>query len=451
MSFKKDFVWGVATAAAQIEGAAIEDGRGLSIWDVFAEQPGNVYEGHTPAIACDHYHRLDEDVTLLVGLGIGAYRFSVAWTRIFPNGKGEVSPKGLEFYHRLIDLLLKNNITPYMTLFHWDYPYALETQGGWMNKDSPKWFADYASVIAKEFGDKVKHYITFNEPQCFIGHGYNTGKHAPGHRRTKRDLVLMAHNVMLAHGVAVQAIREAVPDAKIGFAPMARVYIPDTNSPDDINAARQMYFDAGVDNFTNTVTWWSDPVMLGRYPKEATGFSELSKHLPDCWLEDLKTIHQPLDFYGQNIYQGYRCRAGKNGPERVLHKVGMPKNALDWPIVPEAMYWSVNNLYQRYKTPIIITENGMSCHDTVSLDGKVHDPNRIDFTHRYLLALQKASQDGADVRGYFHWSFMDNYEWAEGYKERFGLVYVDFETFKRTPKESYTWYRDMILANGENL
>lgn len=452
MSFCKDFLWGVATAAYQIEGAAAEDGKGPSVWDVFCKEEGKVANGHTGDVACNHYHLYEKDVRLMAELGVKTYRFSISWPRILRNGTGEVNPKGIAFYNRLIDLLLKYNITPCMTLFHWDYPYALEQRGAWLNPDSPQWFAEYVEVVAKAFGDRVKYFITFNEPQCFIGIGYSSGAHAPGRKMPSRDLVKMAHHVMMAHGLAVCKLRAFVKDCKVGYAPTEGAAIPATESPADIAAARQKYFNVDPKYWTWSVSWWSDPVMLGRYPEETAAFAELKQYLPPSYEKDLKIIHQPLDFYGQNIYHGALFRAGENGSYQwVENPINTAKTAMNWPVMPQALYWGPKFLYERYKKPILITENGMADLDTVALDGKVHDPNRINYLNRYLRAYRRAAEDGVELLGYTLWSFMDNFEWAEGYNKRFGLVYVDYETQERIPKDSFYWYQNIIKTNGEAL
>ena len=446
MGFKKDFAWGVATASYQIEGAWNEEGRGLSIWDVFSHEPGNVECGHTGNVACDHYHRYKEDVALMCELGIKAYRFSISWSRIFPDGTGKINEKGVKFYSDLIDELLANGIEPYVTLFHWDYPYELHKKGGWLNDESVKWFSDYAAKISELYSDRVKYFITFNEPQCFVGSGYLTGYHAPGLKVSYKDIFQMCHNVLKAHGAAVIALREnAKQPIKVGYAPTYGAYYPATDRTEDIKAAREKYFecpplDKGV---MWNLSWWSDPVIFGRYPED--GLKLYKDYLPEITDEDMKLISQPLDFYAQNIYNGQAVRMGADGkPEIVERPVGSPKTAIQWPITPRCMHWGPRFLYERYNLPVYITENGMSAHDVVSLDGKVHDPNRIDFLNRYLSELEKAADDGADIEGYFLWSFIDNFEWANGYTDRFGIVYVDYTTQKRIPKDSAYWYRNWI-------
>lgn len=447
MAFKKGFAWGVATAAYQIEGGWKEGGRGLSIWDVFCHEPGKIKEGATGDVACDHYHLFREDVRLMKELGIRAYRFSLSWSRIFPRGTGEVSADGVRFYNELIDALLENGIEPYITLYHWDLPHALYQRGGWMSPESVNWFASYASKVAELFSDRVKYFITFNEPQCFIGSSCYVGGQAPGLKMGLRDVFQMAHNVLKAHGAAVKAMRAAaVRPIQIGIAPTCSAHYPATETPEDIEAARQMLFacpDLSAPNVLWSVSWWSDPVFFGRYPED--GLRLYKDYLPEITDEDMELISQPIDFYGQNIYNGKIVRADEDGaPQFVPRKPGYSITSLGWPVTPEALRWGPRFLYERYKKPIFITENGMSAHDTVSLDGKVHDPNRIDFLHRYLLQLEKATGDGVDIGGYFQWSFLDNFEWTHGYIPRFGLVYVDYETQQRIPKDSAYWYKSWI-------
>ena len=453
MGFRDDFVWGAATASYQVEGAAFEDGRGYTVWDDFCRRPGKTFRGENGDVACDHYHRYKEDVALMRALNLKAYRFSIAWSRILPEGAGDINPKGLAFYSNLVDALLENGITPYVTLFHWDLPYALYRRGGWQNPDSPEWFARYTKVVADALGGRVKHFITFNEPQCFIGLGHATGEHAPGDIRSRRALLEMAHNVLLAHGRAVQVLREKVPGAAVGYAPTGGAHYPASDSPADIEAARTAYFatSQNPDNILWDVSWWSDPVMLGAYPEKALALYETD--MPVIGLRDMETIAQPLDFYAQNIYNGGMVRASGNeyGWEFVERPEGYARTAIGWPVTPESLYWGPKFLYERYKRPIYITENGLSAHDWVDLDGQVHDPNRIDFLRRYLRELRRASEDGVDIRGYFAWSLMDNFEWSRGYSERFGLIHVDYETQKRTIKDSGYWYRELIAANGAAL
>lgn len=450
--FRDDFYWGAATASYQVEGAYNEDGKGFSVWDAFTHD-GRSFNGDTGDVACDHYHRIEQDVKLMKEMRLKAYRFSISWTRILPNGIGEVNEKGVEFYNKLIDCLLENGITPFVTLFHWDYPYHLENLGGWRNDESSEWYLNYAKICFERFGDRVKNFITFNEPACFIGLGYKDGVHAPGYKLDSRSLIRMAHNVLLSHGKAVKAIREIRPDCKIGFAPNAGPIIPFTDSQEDIEAAKKGYFFANRDNWAGSVVWWSDPILLGRYPEETDAFRDLGQYLPESYKEDLKIISEPIDFYGQNIYSGIYCEAKENGGFRA---VKVPSHytysTMKWPITPEALYWGPKFLYERYNKPIIITENGIACHDIVSSDGKVHDASRIEFLERYIKCLKDATNDGVDIRGYFCWSLMDNFEWAEGFWPRFGFIYVDYPNdCKRIPKDSYYWYKNLIEDNGKSL
>lgn len=453
MSFRDDFVWGVATSSYQIEGAAKEDGKGEHIWDVFVKEQGKILEGHTGDVACDHYHRFEEDIALMKKMGIKAYRFSIDWSRVLPNGTGKVNEEGLEFYDRLVDCLLLNEIKPYITLYHWELPYALYLKGGWLNRDCVQWFGEYAKIIVEHFSDRVTNYFTLNEPQCFVGLGFLGGGHAPGVSLPIRDTFEMAHNVLMAHGHSVRVMREhAKQDIQIGYAPTAGVSYPASDKAEDIEAARKVFFGCPdlKDRWTWNVSWWSDPVLLGEYPEE--GLRKYKDYLPKISKEDMKIISQPLDYYGQNMYNGFQVKMGEDGqPEYVNRKQGYAKTSTNWPVTPECLYWGTKFLYDRYQMPIFITENGVACHDTISLDGKVHDPNRIDFLHRYLNQLKRAAIDGVDIRGYFEWSLLDNFEWSCGYTERFGLVYVDYENQNRIIKDSGYWYRDVIENNGRDI
>ncbi len=443
-------MWGAATSSYQIEGTGRDSGKGQNIWDVFTKEPGRVYEGHTGDIACDHYHRFREDVAYMKELGLKGYRFSIDWSRVLPEGTGKVNEKGIDFYNALIDELLEQGIEPYITLYHWELPYEIYKRGGWMNPEIVEWFGQYARLVAERFSDRVKYFFTLNEPQCFVGLGFLQGCHAPGVKAPLRDTFEMAHNALKAHGRAVQMLRAyGKQNVQIGYAPTSGMCYPEKETPKDIEAARKALFALPDDlsNWTWNVSWWSDPVILGKYPEE--GMKKYEKYLPVITDEDMKLISQPIDFYGQNIYNGRCIRMGTDGrPEEVRRPAGFPKTATNWPVTPEALYWGPKFLYERYRKPIYITENGMACHDTVSQDGKVHDPNRIDFLARYLKNLKRAAEE-IDIRGYFQWSLMDNFEWDKGYAERFGIIYVDFETQERIWKDSAYWYRDLIRRNGD--
>ena len=450
MSFPKGFVWGAAASSYQIEGAAHEDGKGASTWDVFCRREGVIWNGQSGDVACDHYHRYQEDLDLMKQIGLRAYRLSISWPRVIPQGTGAVNPKGLDFYDRLIDELLTADISPYVTLFHWDYPYELYRRGGWLNRDSSDWFAEYVKVVVDRLSDRVEYWITLNEPQCFIGLGHQLGMHAPGDRLEFAEVLTAAHNALLAHGKAVQTIRaHSKVECKIGLALVGIVNIPATDSSEDIEAARRAMFSVTYKNCWNN-TWWTEPLFSGRYPED--GLKLFGSDVPPIQDKDLITICQPLDFFGVNIYFGQTTRSGKDGwPEVVPPPLGYAMTAFRWPVTPEALYWGPRFFWDRYRLPIVITENGMSNVDWISLDGKVHDPQRIDFLNRYLLELQKACSHGVEVQGYFHWSILDNFEWTEGYKERFGLVYVDYPTQKRVAKDSAYWYREVIASNGAIL
>ena len=454
MSFKSDFVWGAAAASYQVEGAAFDDGKGWSVWDALCRKPGAVFEGHTGDVACDHYHRYAEDVRLMRdAVGIRAYRLSLSWPRVIPTGEGSVNEKGLAFYERLIDALLAADITPYVTLFHWDYPLDLYDRGGWLNPRSPDWFAKYTEVVVSRLGDRVKHWMTHNEPQCFLGLGHGVGIHAPGVKLSMRDQLLATHHALLAHGRAVQAIRaRSKQQASVGWAPVGVVKYPVTNDAKDVEAARIATFACERNNWNSlwNNTWFSDPVCFGHYPED--GLRAFGDAVPKVNPGDMDTIRQPLDFYGVNIYNGHPVKAGADGkPVDVKRPPGFPYTAMPWPVEPESLYWGPRFIAERYKLPVYVTENGLANADWVALDGRVHDPQRIDFTQRYLRTLKRAAADGVDVRGYFHWSIMDNFEWAEGYGRRFGLIHVDYATQKRTPKDSAHWYKSVIESNGANL
>ena len=449
--FPPYFVWGAATAAAQIEGAWNVDGRGPSIWDAFCKLPGAVLDGDTTATACDFYHRWAEDVSLMQEIGLQAYRFSVSWSRVLPEGRGRINPAGLDYYSRLVDALLEADIQPYLTLYHWDLPEALQLQGGWLNRDIADWFTDYSVVMADALGDRVKHWITFNEPQIFIGHGHAQGIHAPGLKLPDEQVMLAAHHVNLAHGRRVQQLRTLVPDAQIGMAVATWIAIPSREEdPACVAAARKATLEPEWYGDPRTYlhqAWWTKPTLKGRYPElldeKLPGFRD---SLPET---DLAEIHQPLDFFGFNYYFGRLGEADQNGrwcEDKAA--VGSPKSMFDWPLHPRGMYWASRFFFDEYQLPLYVYENGLSSMDWVSLDGKVHDAQRIDFLTRHLREFSLAHQDGVELAGYFHWSLMDNFEWAQGYHERFGLIHVDYQSQKRTLKASAHWYRALIEGNG---
>ena len=443
MPFSTDFAWGAASSAYQIEGAASEDGRGLTVWDTFSHTPGKTFEGHTGDIACDSYHRFEEDLRALVSLGVQHYRFGISWARIFPDGR-TLNERGFAYYDAVVNRLLESGIAPWITLFHWDTPQALEDEGGWQNRETPKCLAAFAGVVAAHFRGRVSHYFTINEPQCFIGLGYEAGWHAPGKQLSGAPLLACWHNAMLAHGWMVQAVRAADSEAQVGLASCGLVCTPEHEVEADVEAARTAMFSfgkhAGFSLFSHNA--FLDPALLGRYPDHPF-FQTL-----DLPAEELQQICQPIDFIGLNFYNSYAIRTGSNGPEHVPFHRGYPRTAMRWPITPTMMYYGTKFIKERYGLPIYITENGLSCNDKIYLDGKVHDADRIDYLNRYLLELRRAASEGVDVRGYFHWSLLDNYEWNSGYEERFGLFYVDYESLERIPKDSAAWFRSVVESNG---
>jgi beta-glucosidase len=442
--FPPDFRWGVATAAFQIEGATTEDGRGVSIWDTFSHEPGRTRDGHTGDVACDHYHRWPEDVELMAGLGIDAYRFSIAWPRIQPDGRGAANSRGLDFYERLVDGLLARGIAPTPTLYHWDLPQPLEDDGGWMNRDTAYRFADYSALVAERLADRVDMWITLNEPVVVMAYGYAFGIHAPG-KALMLDALPAAHHQLLAHGLAVNVLRgQGVQKIAI-----SNHYIPGwpaTDSPEDRLAA------VAFDTLINRL--FTDPILLGRYPDlSALGSPDLSP-VQD---EDLKIISAPIDALGVNYYQPNLLSHVPDSPVAeaplpfdILPVEGYPTTGMGWPIVPDGLRSLLVTLRDSYGSalpPIHITENGCSFDDARGPDGVVDDQQRIAFLDSHLSAVRAAMAEGVDVRGYFAWSLLDNFEWAEGYHPRFGLIHVDYETQQRTPKASYAWYRDLI-ADG---
>ncbi|MCC5576796.1 beta-glucosidase [Microtetraspora sp. AC03309] len=423
------FLWGTATASYQIEGAVSEDGRGVSIWDTFSHEPGKVRDGHTGDVACDHYHRWPEDVALMADAGLNAYRFSVAWPRIQPTGRGEVNQAGLDFYDRLVDGLCEKGITPALTLFHWDLPQALEDEGGWLNRDTSGYFADYAAIVAERLSDRVKMWITLNEPVVHMTFGYAMGVHAPG-RTLLLDALPVAHHQLLGHGLATAALRANGAEQVLITNNCTPVW-PASDDPADLAAA------AAYDTMHNRL--FNDPLFVGSYPD----FSAFGVENLDFIHEgDLATIAQPLDGLGINYYNPTRISAPSTDllPFDDAGVTGYPTTAFGWPVVPDGLRELLVSLKERYGTalpPVYITENGCS------YDG-IEDQERIDYLDGHITAIRRAQAEGVDVRGYFIWSLLDNFEWAEGYHQRFGLVHVDFETQKRTPKASYHWLRQLI-------
>jgi beta-glucosidase len=437
-SFPSDFLWGASTAAYQIEGAAHADGRGLSIWDTFSYTPGKVANGDTGDIACDHYRRWPEDVALLKDLGVGAYRFSTAWPRIQPEGRGKANEKGLEFYDRLVDTLLDANIQPWLCLYHWDLPQTLEDKGGWRNRDTASWYRDYAAIVARRLADRVTHWATFNEPNIFTYRGHGEGDHAPGLK--DRAAVWQAiHTVNLAHGLGIMALREARADLKLGCIYNLQPREPATDREQDRMACELL------DALMNRA--FPDPQFLGKYPEPIA--DDIKLLIQDG---DFAIIKQKLDYFAFNHYSRSRIRWDRDHLFHVGYaRLDAPVTDMGWPITPDGLRVSLIEAKERWSgdLPVYILENGAAFNDVVSDGDRVHDPRRVDFLRLYLGAVLEAIAAGVPVKGYFVWSLLDNFEWALGYSKRFGIVYVDYPTQKRIPKDSYFFYRD--LARGAPL
>ena len=455
--FDKNFLWGTASSSYQIEGAFTEDGKGLSIWDTFSNKPGNIAHDENGNKACDHYHRYREDISLMKNLGIQAYRFSISWSRIFPDGivkdsDGNIryNKAGLDFYDKIVNFCLENNIKPFITIYHWDLPQALEDKGGWLNRETAFIFADYAEFICEHFSDRVTNIATINEPQIISGLGYMLGLHAPGKKLDTVSVLSVIHHLALAHGLAVTKMRAvAKQPVKTGFSSTGDLCYPSKECDEDIDAARAECFNIVKGNMTFNHTIFCDMTCLGRYPDIAgtelhlePGLEKIGHYeeLPFVKKGDIELIHQPIDYLGINVYNGHEI----NAAGYINKKPGSPRTALGWPVTPGVMNYGIRYLYERYNLPIYIFEDGLACNDIISLDGKVHDSNRIDFLTRYLTDLEKAYKAGVPILGYFHWSFTDNFEWHSGYDPRFGLVFVDYETQQRIPKDSAYWYSDLI-------
>lgn len=452
-SFAPAFLWGAGSSAYQIEGAAEDAGKGRSVWDAFVERPGAIADGQSGRQACDFFNRFRDDIALMRGLGLNAFRFSLAWTRIMPAGTGTVRQVGVDFYSRLVDALLEAGIDPVVTLFHWDTPLELERRGGWQNRDMAGWFADYATIVARALGDRVGWWLTVNEPRSFIGGGYMAGVQAPGLRLARRDSLAAAHVTLLAHGRAVEAVHAAtVLPARVGLANDISPALP--VAAGDAAAAAAETFTTRVEHFTaarwwDENAWWHEPVYRGAYP--AAALEALGADAPAIAAGDMETISRPLSFIAANVYGGRRVAAGAEGAAvEQAWAAGAPLTAFGWHVTPEALYWAPRWLHQRYHLPVLISENGCSTRDWVALDGGVRDSQRRDFTERYLRYLRQAAED-TPVVGYLHWALLDNFEWQAGYTQRFGLVYVDFPSGKRIVKDSARWYGDVIASRGNNL
>jgi beta-glucosidase len=441
--FPEGFLWGSATAAYQVEGAVNEDGRGPSIWDVFSHLPGKTNKGDTGDVADDHYHRYKEDIQLMKDLGLKTYRFSIAWPRVFPQGTGTPNPKGLDFYNRMLDELLAANIQPFCTLYHWDLPQTLEDKGGWQSRETAEAFANYAGYVAKHLSDRVKNFMTLNEMRSFVDIGYGSGRHAPGLSLPPDQLNQVRHHAVLAHGLGVQAIRaNARPGTKVGLAENITSTVPVIETPEHIEAATRAMRETNASYLTVILEGKYTDAYLTRQGAAAPKFTDA----------DLKAIGTPIDFVGINCYTAAYVRADSSpaGFAMVRSPESFPHMMSPWLHVgPEALYWGPKLVAQIWKVKeIYITENGASSTDVLTPDGHVYDTDRVMYLRNYLTQLHRGVSEGVPVKGYFCWSLLDNYEWADGYAYRFGIHYVDFATQKRTPKLSAHFYREVIARNG---
>lgn len=446
LAFPSGFVWGAATSAFQIEGATTVDHRGESIWDRFAATPGRIEDGSDGRQACEHYQRWPDDVALLRDLGLGAYRFSIAWPRIQPTGRGPANPAGLDFYDRLVDGLLAAGVAPFATLYHWDLPQPLEDRGGWAARDTALAFADYVEVVTRRLGDRVGHWMTINEPWCVAVLGYEQGAHAPGHREPARALAA-AHHTLLAHGRAVPVIRANARAAQVGIVLNLVPSAPATDADADRDAARWF------DGFFNR--WFLEPLYRGAYPDDAIADRVARGHLAGPTLPfvadgDLAVIATPTDFLGVNYYNPVVVRAAPGEPEAVVQvATGAPRTDMGWEVRPDGLRALLGRLHRDYQPArIYITENGAAYDDPPTADGAIVDHRRIAYLRGHLVALAQAIADGAPVAGYFHWSLLDNFEWGYGYTKRFGLIHVDFTSQRRTPRASAQVYRAIVAANA---
>ncbi len=446
-TFPAGFLWGSATAAYQIEGATREDGRGDSIWDAFCRRPGAVADGSSGDEACRHYHRWREDLDLVRDLGHRAYRFSVAWPRIQPLGSGAFNPLGLDFYERLVDGMLERGISPNCTLYHWDLPTPLEERGGWLERDTALRFADYADAVARRLGDRVDLWATFNEANVFTSLGYERGLQAPARREGAQAYRQVIHHVLLAHFRGIRALRARMrrPGARAGI-----VLSPVAVWPQD---ARPATLEACERRWSAEVDWWMLPLTEGRYPEGPWSDLEAQGAAPEVRPGEFGSLFAPMDYIGLNYYNPSRTAEDPHDPRGWTHVPRPPQSPRQdmpgWEVFAPALRSQLLRAHRRYHLPIYVTENGMGLKgEEPGPDGIVHDARRVDYMRRHLAEISRAISEGADVRGYFHWSLMDNFEWAFGYTLRFGMVHVDYATYRRTPKDSARWYRDCIREGG---
>jgi beta-glucosidase len=447
MTFPRDFLWGAATSAYQIEGATREDGRGPSVWDVFARQPGRTHLGQTGDVAADHYHRVEQDVGLMAQLGLNAYRFSIAWPRIMPSGVGQVNAAGLDFYSRLVDRLLENGIQPIATLYHWDLPLPLYERGGWRERDTVLAFAEYAEAVARHLGDRVRWWLTQNEPWCSAYLGYCAGIHAPGVQGDAASAVTVGHHLLLAHGLAIPRIRAHAAGARVGAALNLFPVFAGDQRPETMLAVQR------ADRFHNR--WFLDPLYLGQYP--AGLFADLGVAPPPMQDGDFKIIGEPTDFLGVNYYNRWKVRghAPERGGEKrwplgveyIQEEPGDGVTEMGWEVYPHGLNMVLEDLSRAYHPPaLLVTENGAAFPDAWSGNERIADARRVAYVRDHLREVERAIEHGAPVVGYLVWSLLDNFEWAEGYSKRFGLIYVDFETQRRVIKDSGRWYAGFIAG-----
>jgi len=443
LKFPSGFLWGCATASYQVEGAAAEDGRKPSIWDTFSHTPGKTHDGDTGDVADDFYHLYKEDIQLLKGIGCKGFRMSIAWSRVFPDGTGQPNPRGLDFYNHVVDECLANGIEPYVTLFHWDLPQALAN--GWQSRDTSKAFADYAGYVSKHLSDRVHHFFTTNEFVCFTDLGYKIGQFAPGLKLGPAEVNQVRHHAILAHGLGVQAIRaSAKSGTKVGLAENANVYMPIIETKEHIDATRKATRIGNASFLT--------PVMEGQYPDEY--WQREGANTPKVEPGDMKAIGSPLDFVGLNVYTADYVRADDSPLGFAVEKrpTSYPHMASPWiNVAHESLYWAIRNpsdIWKDKAKELYITENGCSSDDVINSAGHVEDTDRVMYLRNHVTQMHRAATEGYPIKGYFLWSLLDNYEWADGYSKRFGICYVDFKTQKRTPKQSAEWYREVIKRNA---
>jgi beta-glucosidase len=442
LKFPAGFYWGAATSAYQIEGAWNEDGKGESIWDRFCHAPGHILGGDTGDVACDHYHRWQEDVALMKELGLKAYRFSVSWPRVIPAGKGPLNPQGLDFYDRLVDALCKAGIEPLVTLYHWDLPQALQDLGGWANRDIAHYFADYAAVLARRLGDRVTWWATHNEPWVVAWLGYAWGQHAPG-LQNLRVALQVAHHLLLSHGLAVDALRDGSTKARVGIVLNLSPVHAASSKPEDVSAAHR------VDGFHNR--WFLDPLFWGSYPGDVWALCVGGGLAPEVKPGDMARISRRLDFLGVNYYTRAVVAHDPQAEFQIRHVrvEGSEYTEMGWEVYPPGLYELLVRLHREYKVPaLFVTENGAAFQDQLTSEGRVPDERRLSYLREHLTQAYRAIQEGVPLKGYFVWSLLDNFEWAYGYTKRFGLVYVDYATQRRILKDSALWYRRCIAENA---